>query len=270
MKKAISNTDYSTKVKPKKHLGQHFLRDESIAKRIVDSLTGFGNYKSVVEVGPGTGVLSKYLMQLKDFNWIGMDVDTESIAYLRKHYPAFEANILEKDILKTDLAAFGNGEKIAIIGNFPYNISSQILFKILEHRNDVAEMVGMFQKEVALRVVAKPGGRTGGILSILCQAFYDVELLFSVSETVFDPPPKVKSAVIRFRRNQIEELPCNERLFFVTVKTAFNQRRKTLRNALKVMQVDWAHESVTPLADKRAEQLSVDEFIRITHAVKQS
>jgi 16S rRNA (adenine1518-N6/adenine1519-N6)-dimethyltransferase len=257
------------RVKPKKHLGQHFLRDEAIAKRIVDSLTGYGNYKTIIEIGPGTGVLSKYLISDNYYKWYGLDVDTESILFLKNKYPLLHEQILELDILKTDMDDFSGGENLAIIGNFPYNISSQILFKILESKNTITEMVGMFQKEVAQRVVAKPGGKVGGILSILCQAFYDVELLFTVDEHVFEPPPKVKSAVIRFRRNQVAELQCDEKTFFITVKTAFNQRRKTLRNALKVMKVDWNDESVEGLADKRAEQLGVDDFVRLARIVKQ-
>jgi 16S rRNA (adenine1518-N6/adenine1519-N6)-dimethyltransferase len=255
------------KVRPKKHLGQHFLRDEAIARRIVDSLTGFGNYSHILEIGPGTGVLSKYLMENQNLSWWGMDVDAESIIYLRKLYPDFHDRIIEKDILRTDIEKMFEGEKIAIIGNFPYNISSQILFKILEYRDHVVEMVGMFQKEVAMRVVATPGGKVGGILSILCQAYFDVEYLFQVDEHVFEPPPKVKSAVIRFRRNTTNKLDCDERKFFVVVKTAFNQRRKTLRNALKVMQIDWSLSQVEPLAGKRAEELAVNDFVNLVLAL---
>jgi 16S rRNA (adenine1518-N6/adenine1519-N6)-dimethyltransferase len=253
-------------VRPKKHLGQHFLRDEAIARRIVESLTGYGDYNNILEIGPGTGVLSKYLMQNEKFIWWGMDVDSESIIFLKKHYPAFVDRIVEKDILRTNIEEMFGGERIAIIGNFPYNISSQILFKILEYRDKVVEMVGMFQKEVAMRVVATPGGKVGGILSILCQAYFDVEYLFQVDEHVFDPPPKVKSAVIRFRRNTTNQLECDERKFFVVVKTAFNQRRKTLRNALKVMQIDWTLAAVEPLAGKRAEELTVSDFVKIVLA----
>lgn len=255
------------KVKPKKHLGQHFLRDESIAKRIVGSLTGHLGYKEVLEVGPGTGVLSKYLMEDENISWWGLDIDNESTEYLKSLYPSFSDRILEKDILRIDLDEMFNGEKVAIIGNFPYNISSQILFKILEHRNTVVEMVGMFQKEVAMRVVATPGGKVGGILSILCQAFFDVEYLFMVDEHVFNPPPKVKSAVIRFKRNQVEQLPCDEKTFFMVVKVAFNQRRKTLRNALKSLQIDWSQPLVEPLGGKRAEELAVGDFVSIVKSL---
>ncbi|TVQ15947.1 MAG: 16S rRNA (adenine(1518)-N(6)/adenine(1519)-N(6))-dimethyltransferase RsmA [Bacteroidetes bacterium] len=256
-------------VKPKKHLGQHFLRDEAIARRIVDNLHGHGGYDRVLEIGPGTGVLSKYLISDARFTWWGMDVDTDSIAYLHKHYPDSGNNILEQDFLRTNVQELFNGEKVGVIGNFPYNISSQILFKILEYRNLVPEMVGMFQKEVAVRIVSGPDGKVNGILSILCQAFYDVEYLFQVDEHVFTPPPKVKSAVIRFKRNNTLQLDCDEKKFFTVVKTAFNQRRKTLRNSLKSMQIDWELPKVESLKGKRAEELEVADFVEITLAAKQ-
>lgn len=233
------------------------MRDESIAQRISDSLTGHGHYKTVLEIGPGTGVLSKYLMENDNFQWWGMDIDVESIDFLKKSFTEFDSQILENDFLKIDMEELFGDQKIAVIGNFPYNISSQILFKILENRQQVTEMVGMFQKEVARRVVAGPGGKVNGILSVLCQAFYDVEYLFQVNENVFSPPPKVKSAVIRFKRNNNERLECDEKAFFRVVKMAFNQRRKTLRNALKQLQIDW--ENVPgDLAGKRAEELGVN------------
>lgn len=253
-------------VRPKKNLGQHFLRDESIARRIVESLNGHGSYKTVIEIGPGTGVLSKYLMENSAIQWWGMDVDSESIEYLRKLYPEFDNQILEKDFLKTDLAAMFPDQPLGIIGNFPYNISSQILFKILENRHQVTEVVGMFQKEVAQRVVAGPGGKVNGILSILCQAFYDIEYLFQVDEHVFTPPPKVKSAVIRLKRNTTHQLGCNEKRFFQVVKMAYNQRRKTLRNSLKALNIAW-EELPTALSGQRAEQLSVNEFVLMVNAM---
>lgn len=256
------------KVRPKKHLGQHFLRDEAIARRIVDSLTMHGGYSDIVEVGPGTGVLSKYLLQDKRFHWFGMDVDTESIDFLKEQFPEHADKIIEKDFLKVDLDEMFAGEKVAIIGNFPYNISTQILFKILEYRNVVTEMVGMFQKEVAMRVISGPGGKVNGILSILCQAYFDIEYLFQVDEHVFEPPPKVKSSVIRFKRNAVEKLACDERKFFVVVKTAFNQRRKTLRNSLKSMQVPWDESELGHLSGKRAEELRVEDFVQITLALQ--
>ncbi|MFN3555690.1 MAG: 16S rRNA (adenine(1518)-N(6)/adenine(1519)-N(6))-dimethyltransferase RsmA [Bacteroidales bacterium] len=255
-------------VKPKKNLGQHFLRDENIARRIAESLTMHGNYKTLLEIGPGTGVLSKYLMDKPEFEYWGMDVDAESVQYLHAHYPGFAERILEVDFLKTPLEDYFGTEKFAIIGNFPYNISSQILFRMLEYRQQVTEVVGMFQKEVAQRVVAGPGGKVNGILSILCQAFYDIEYLFQVDEHVFTPPPKVKSAVIRLKRNSVEQLPCNEKRFFQVVKMAYNQRRKTLRNALKALQVNW-NELPAEISGKRAEQLSVADFVRITQQLEE-
>ena len=253
-------------VRPKKHLGQHFLRDESIAHRIADSLTGHGDYKTVLEIGPGTGVLSKYLLKNENYKWWGMEIDTESIDFLKKNFPAYDSQILENDFLKVDLAELFEDQKIAVIGNFPYNISSQILFKILDNRHQVTEMVGMFQKEVAQRVVAGPGGKVSGILSVLSQAFYDIEYLFQVSESVFNPPPKVKSAVIRFKRNNTEHLGCNEKAFFMVVKMAFNQRRKTLRNALKQLHLDW-EKIPGDLAGKRAEAIGVNAFVDIVNAL---
>jgi 16S rRNA (adenine1518-N6/adenine1519-N6)-dimethyltransferase len=254
-------------VKPKKQLGQHFLRNEVIANRIADSLTGHGNYKTILEIGPGTGVLTKYLLQNPSFRWLGIDVDKESIEYLKQQFPLYKESILEADFLKINIPDIVGNENIAIIGNFPYNISSQILFKILENRNQVKEMVGMFQKEVAQRVVSGPNGKVNGILSILCQAYYDVEYLFQVDEINFYPAPKVKSAVIRFKRNGSESLDCDEKLFFSIVKIAFNQRRKTLRNALKPLQINWNNDSISDYKGKRAEQLFVKDFVNITNAV---
>lgn len=257
-------------VRPKKHLGQHFLHSQPVARRIVSSLTGHGNYENLLEIGPGTGVLSKILWEHEEYNWWGMDVDEESVTFLKNIAPENQTEkILEQDFLTTDLFQLFQGSKVAIIGNFPYNISSQILFKILEFRDVVPEMVGMFQKEVAKRVVAGPGGKVNGILSVLCQAYYDVEYLFGVDENVFVPPPKVKSAVIRMKRNAMVKLPCDEKKFFSIVKTAFNQRRKTLRNALKTRQIDWSMSDVDLLASKRAEQLTTNDFINIVLACKE-
>ncbi len=257
------------RVTPKKHLGQHFLRNEGIARKIAGRLTFHKGYSTVIEVGPGTGVLSKYLLEDERIDWWGVDVDKESIEYLRLHYPLHNQKILEQDFLKMKLDSLFAGQNIGVIGNFPYNISSQILFKVLEHRNMVTEMVGMFQKEVALRVAAGPGGKVNGILSILCQAWYDVEYLFQVDESEFIPPPKVKSAVLRLKRNDVKELPCNEKLFFSVVKTAFNQRRKTLRNSLRSFSIQWENPGLNMLAGKRAEQLTVADFINITITVNQ-
>lgn len=256
-------------VKPKKNLGQHFLHDEAIAKRITTCLTGHGNYTFVLEIGPGTGVLSKYLMRDESIHWMGMEIDSESVEYLKLNYPDFSNQIILADFLKTDLRDFFPADKIAVIGNFPYNISSQILFKILENRNQIVEVVGMFQKEVAQRVAAGPGGKVNGILSVLCRAFYEIEYLFQVNENVFTPPPKVKSAVLRLKRNEVKQLGCNEVLFFKVVKTAFNQRRKTLKNSLKQLNINWNKVS-TDLSGKRAEQLDVDDFVALVNAIPES
>jgi 16S rRNA (adenine1518-N6/adenine1519-N6)-dimethyltransferase len=248
-------------VRAKKHLGQHFLRDENIAENIAKALPeGTSN---VLEIGPGMGVLTKYLCRgeacLAPTGLKVVEIDTESVEYLHKNYP--ELTVISDDFLKMNLDNLFDGS-FAVIGNFPYNISSQILFKILDHRNAVPCVVGMFQKEVAERIASKHGNKTYGILSVLLQAFYDIEYLFTVHEHVFSPPPKVKSAVIRLTRNRRQHLNCNEQLFFKVVKTAFNQRRKTLRNALSVM---FDKNLLTdPIFDKRAEQLTVEDFERIT------
>lgn len=254
-------------VRAKKHLGQHFLKDENIARKIVASLTRNG-YSRVLEIGPGMGVLTKYLLEEEELETFVVDIDTESIAYLKEHYPALNDRIISGDFLQMDLGKYFT-DSFAVIGNFPYNISSQILFKILEHRDQVPESVGMFQKEVAERVAAPHGNKTYGILSVLIQAFYDIEYLFTVSESVFNPPPKVKSAVIRLRRNSTQKLDCDEAHFIRVVKAGFNQRRKTLRNALRTFPVkpEFAgHIFFT----KRAEQLSVKEFVMLTNMVDKS
>ncbi len=254
-------------VKPKKKLGQHFLRNDDIAWRIVKSLKGYGNYKRVLEIGPGTGVLSRFLWQQKQWQWWGIEIDHDSVLYLQEQFPECSSFVLEEDFLSMDVAAFSENESVGVIGNFPYNISSQILFKVLENRHLVTEVVGMFQKEVAQRIAAPPGKKVNGILSVLCQAFYDVELLFMVEEHEFRPPPKVKSAVIRLTRNNTVNLDCNEKHFFRVVKTAYNQRRKTLRNALRSLPVDWSDDTIQHLSGQRAEQLHVNEFVSITKNV---
>ena len=249
-------------VRPKKHLGQHFLKDENIARKIVDSLGP--EVQNVLEVGPGMGVLTKSLImrEFKDFRVA--EIDEESVIYLGIHFP--ELQIISGDFLKLDLNSLFIG-KFAIIGNFPYNISSQIFFKVLEHRDLVTEVVGMVQKEVAERIAAPPGSKTYGILSVLLQAWYKIEYLFTVSEHVFLPPPKVKSAVIRFTRNTTDKLDCDEKFFFNLVKTAFNQRRKTLRNAIRSLYPEGFNH---PFLDKRAEQLSVSEFEELALSIKNS
>ena len=244
-------------VRAKKHLGQHFLRDENIAQNIAKALPD--EVRNVLEIGPGMGVLTKYLLQNQNTLLKVVEIDTESVAYLNQKYP--DLTVISDDFLKMNLDNLFD-KKFSIIGNFPYNISSQILFKLLEYRNAVPVLVGMFQKEVAERVAAKHGNKTYGILSVLLQAFYDIEYLFTVHEHVFSPPPKVKSAVIRLTRNSRQHLNCDEKLFFKVVKTAFNQRRKTLRNALSVM---FDKTLLTdPIFDKRAEQLTVEDFEKIT------
>ena len=245
-------------VKAKKFLGQHFLTDESIAQRIVDSLSGRSS--NVIEIGPGMGVLTKYLIGKQELNFHVVEIDRESVAWLHEHYPSLD--VIEGDFLKLDLNALFH-DTFAVIGNFPYNISSQILFKVYDNRNQIPEVVGMFQKEVAERVAAKPGSKTYGILSVLLSAFYDIEYLFTVHEHVFNPPPKVKSAVIRMRRNAVAALDCDEKLFAKVVKTGFNQRRKTLRNALKPLDLPLENIPEALLA-LRAEQLSVAQFVQIT------
>lgn len=249
-------------VKAKKFLGQHFLTDESIARRIVESLTGRSNH--VIEIGPGMGVLTKYLIENKELDFHVVEIDRESVAWLHEHYPTLD--VLEGDFLKLDLNALFH-DSFAVIGNFPYNISSQILFRVFECRNQAVEVVGMFQKEVAERVAAGPGSKTYGILSVLLSAFYNIEYLFTVHEHVFNPPPKVKSAVIRLVRNDVTALECDENLFVKVVKAGFNQRRKTLRNALRSagLNVDAVSEAVL---GKRAEQLSTAEFIELTKTIE--
>jgi 16S rRNA (adenine1518-N6/adenine1519-N6)-dimethyltransferase len=247
-------------VKAKKHLGQHFLTDENIAKKIVEGLS-FENYTNIMEVGPGMGVLTKYLLEKEQTTYLA-EIDTESIEYLKNNYSTITDDTFVGDFLKQDFN-FINGEQIAVIGNFPYNISSQILFKIVDYYQLVPEMVGMFQKEVAERTAAVPRTKDYGILTVLIQAYYDVTYLFTVHENVFNPPPKVKSGVIRLTRNPKEGLAGNEVLFKQIVKAGFNQRRKKLSNSLKVLNIPEALKTHEFL-DKRAEELSVYDFINFT------
>ncbi|WP_396151906.1 16S rRNA (adenine(1518)-N(6)/adenine(1519)-N(6))-dimethyltransferase RsmA [Flavobacterium sp.] len=252
------------KVKAKKHLGQHFLNDENIAQKIADSLTLEG-YQNVLEIGPGMGVLTKYLLE-KPITTFVIEIDTESVTYLQNHYPKLVGKIISKDFLKYNLTEVLGTEPFAIIGNFPYNISTQIVFKTLEFRNQIPEFSGMFQKEVAERICEKKGSKAYGILSVLTQAFYEAEYLFTVSEHVFTPPPKVKSGVLRLKRKENFQLPCDEKLFFTVVKTAFNQRRKTLRNSLKTYQLS-DNLKEDSIFDLRPEQLSVEQFIELTQKI---
>jgi 16S rRNA (adenine1518-N6/adenine1519-N6)-dimethyltransferase len=248
-------------IRPKKHLGQHFLRDENIARKIIGSLSP--EIVNVIEVGPGTGILSKYLLENPELNPFFFEIDNEAVLYLQRQYPGISGKLMEMDFLKADLSLLP--APFAVIGNFPYNISSQILFRVIEYRNSVPEVIGMFQKEVAERIASPPGSKKYGILSVLLKAWFDIEYLFTVNESVFYPPPKVKSAVIRLKRNHIIQLGCNEELFFSTVKTAFNQRRKTLRNALKGMIPPGKTplHGINTLLDDRAEQLSVADFVEL-------
>jgi 16S rRNA (adenine1518-N6/adenine1519-N6)-dimethyltransferase len=249
-------------VKPKKHLGQHFLTDKNIAEKIVRQLQA--DQTKVLEIGAGTGVLTGFLLDRFGDQLHVVEVDEESIEYLKLHFPALVPRLHQADFLKIKLDEMIPGP-LAIIGNFPYNISSQIFFHVLSHRNQVREVVCMIQKEVAERIAAPPGSKTYGILSVLLQAWYDIEYGFTVNEQVFFPPPKVKSAVIRLQRNQVLSLDCDEKLFHQVVKKAFNQRRKTLRNGLR----DMLHPQIIGLEifDKRAEQLDVNSFVDITKMI---
>ena len=249
-----------SKVRAKKYLGQHFLKDICIARDIAHSLS-LNNYSKVLEVGPGMGVLTQFLIHL-DAETFVIEIDKESVSYLKKHYPELDNHLIEGDFLKLPLQEIFK-EPIAIIGNFPYNISSQILFKAIDHKDLIPEIVGMFQKEVAERVVSRPGSKKYGIISVLLQCYYDVEYLFTVDETVFDPPPKVKSAVIQLRRNDRNKLECDEKKFVQVVKTAFGQRRKTLKNALKSLNL-LDENTASQYLSLRAEQLSVEDFINLT------
>jgi len=254
-----------SRVQPKKNLGQHFLKDKTVAEMIAGSLTGIG-YSTVLEIGPGTGILTDYLVKrnFKDFRVI--EIDNESVHFLKEKFTE-GIEIIRGDFLQMDIDS-GFSEKFAVIGNFPYNISSQILFKVLNHKNKIAEVCGMLQKEVAERICASPGSKTYGILSVLLQAFYSAEYLFTVQETVFVPPPKVKSGVIRLTRNNMTDLGCDEALFKRIVKASFNQRRKTLRNsvrsAFKLKKEDYADFGLRP------EQLSVESFVRLTNWISEN
>ena len=253
------------KVRAKKHLGQHFLIDENIAKRIADTLT-LENYTKVLEIGPGMGVLTKYLLD-KPVETFVIEIDTESVEYLGKHYPKLHNHIFSEDFLRYNIVDAFNKEQFAIIGNFPYNISTQIVFKALEFRDYIPEFSGMFQKEVAERICEKKGTKAYGILSVLTQAFYETEYLFTVSEHVFSPPPKVKSGVMRMIRKENYQLPCNEKKFFTVVKTAFNQRRKTLRNSLKSLNLPEEMKS-DEILNLRPDQIDVNDFIYITQKLE--
>ena len=254
------------RVRAKKQLGQHFLTDLSIAKATVDAFNEDGNLKNVLEVGAGMGVLTKFITKREDLKLTVIDIDKESIEYLQKEDWINNDQLIDGDFLAIDLKSIYGDEPFGILGNFPYNISTQILFKALEYKDQCSEVVGMFQKEVAERIASKEGSKVYGITSILLQAFFDIEYLFTVHEDVFDPPPKVKSAVIRLKRNNVKKLPCDEKLFKQIVKVAFNQRRKTMRNSLKQYLSDDL--KAMDLFNKRPEQLSVQEFIELTNLIE--
>jgi 16S rRNA (adenine1518-N6/adenine1519-N6)-dimethyltransferase len=250
-------------VKAKKHLGQHFLKDLSICQRISDAIVPNGKFKKVLEVGPGMGALTQFLLKRDDFETHVIEIDRESVDYLEANFSNLDNKIHSKDFLRIDLKDLMGNEPFAVVGNFPYNISTQILFKVLDYKDLIPEVVGMFQKEVAERIAEKPGSKIYGITSVLLQAFYDIEYLFTVDEHVFNPPPKVKSGVIRLVRNDVKQLDCDEKFFKQIIKQAFNQRRKTLRNSLKSLIPDSVDKS-EDIFNLRPERLSVADFIRLS------
>src|SRR5574344_2859 len=253
-------------VKPKKFLGQHFLKDLNIAKDIADTVDSCPSLP-ILEVGPGMGVLTQYLVQ-KGRQVKVVELDFESVDYLKENYPQLQEDIIESDFLKMELDKIFDNNPFVLTGNYPYNISSQIFFKMLDYKDLIPCCTGMIQKEVAERIAAGPGSKTYGILSILIQAWYKVEYLFTVHEHVFNPPPKVKSAVIRMTRNETTDLGCNEKLFKLIVKTTFNQRRKTLRNSISSILDKQNPLSADPIFNKRPEQLSVEQFVELTNRVE--
>ena len=252
-------------VKPKKFLGQHFLKDMDIARRIAETMIGYAGVP-ILEIGPGTGVLTRFLLSA-GHDLTVVEIDRESVAYLQAHFPELDNRILEEDFLKLRLDKTFPG-RFCVIGNYPYNISSQIFFKVLDYKDLIPCCSGMIKKEVAERMASGPGNKNYGILSVLMQAWYDIEYLFTVPEHVFEPPPKVKSAVIRMTRNKVTDLGCSEQLFKQIVKTSFNQRRKTLRNSLKPILGKECPLYESPIFDKRPEQLSVDQFISLTKEIE--
>lgn len=257
------------KVKAKKHLGQHFLTDLSIAKRIADAMTTERTHNAL-EIGPGMGVLTQFIDKRDDVRLRLVEIDTESVEYLHEHFSIDHKDIIEADFLKLKLDELFPGEQFSVIGNFPYNISSQIFFHVLDYKDLVPQVVCMLQREVARRLASGPGSKEYGILSVFLQAYYDIEYLFTVDENVFNPPPKVKSGVIRLVRNNVEHLDCDEKLFRAVVKATFNQRRKTIRNSIRAVRFD--HEALAdhPYMQKRPEQLSVAQFIELTNLVAQN
>lgn len=260
-------------VKAKKHLGQHFLTDKNICAKIANTYGAHEGCKRVLEIGPGMGALTEFLLKDESLEVWVMDVDTESIAYLNEHLPKLKGRILEKDFLRVKLEEIMGNEPFSVVGNFPYNISSQILFKCIDYKDQIPEIMGMFQKEVAERVAEKPGSKQYGILSVLLQAYYDIDYCFTVDEHVFNPPPKVKSGVIRCVRNERKALPCSDELFKRIVKTTFNQRRKTIWNTIKPLISNFSDEQketikAHPFMSLRPEVLSVEQFIELTQLIE--
>jgi len=251
----------SMSVRAKKHLGQHFLKDEDIARRIADTLTGFGGYRHVLEIGPGMGVLTRFLLERPEFETWVVEIDLESVVYLQRHFPALGQRIVADDFLQMSLHGLFPGP-FAVIGNFPYNISTQILFRVLENKELIPEFAGMFQREVAQRVCSGHGTKDYGILSVLLQVFYEVEYLFTVDEHVFHPPPQVKSGVMRMQRKPAVDMPCPEAFFKQVVKAAFNQRRKAMRNSLKLLGRP-IPETAAPWLGLRPEQVSPQSFMEL-------
>lgn len=261
----LGEVAYLDKVKPKKSLGQHFLTDETIARRIASTLDEYKGMP-VVEVGPGMGVLTKYLIE-DDHDVTVVEIDTDSVEYLNRNFPLLKDRVIEDDFLKMDLTKVTGGKPFCVIGNYPYNISSQIFFKVLDYKDSIPCCSGMLQKEVAERLSAGPGSKVYGILSVLLQAWYDIEYLFTVSENVFNPPPKVKSGVIKMTRNGVKDLGCDEKMFRTIVKTTFGQRRKMLRNSIRgLLPPDLPLPDLT-IWGKRPEQLSVAEFVELTNLI---
>ncbi len=254
-------------VRPKKALGQHFLADANIAGKVASSISAENARKHLLEIGPGTGMLSRFLIEKYPQAWYGMEIDRESVNYLHDRFPGFRDRIIEGDFLQYDMHHLFDEEEFAVVGNFPYNISSQIIFRVLAFRERVPELTGMFQKEVAERLVSSPGSKVYGILSVLCQAFYDVRICFHIPPHVFIPPPRVMSSVVQMTRKEDFHLPCDERLFFAVVKTAFNQRRKTLKNSLKSFGLQW-DKLPHSLPGERPERLTAADFAEITLALQ--
>lgn len=256
-------------VKPKKYLGQHFLKDQTIAQKIVNQLSSSPTYPYLIELGPGTGVLTQFMSPQENPKLFLVEIDKESVNYLHKNYPHLKESIIQDDFLTLNLYQLFEGQKLGLIGNFPYHISSQIMFKVLANKDQFVEIVCMLQKEVAERITSPPGKKAYGIISVFLQAYFEVEYLFSVGPEVFHPPPKVDSGVIRLRRNQVSKLDCNESMFKQVVKQGFNQRRKTLRNALKAMGIPEEIRQAK-VFDLRAERLSVQDFVELSNMIEEA